>query len=377
MSKAVIAILLFLIFIVGGVGAFLLYRSQAPEEGRSRLKPSPKIQLPAKTPTAEPSKSEPSIEITGTKTEEVQYEGKTIRIEEFFVRNQLTGDLQRVRLYYMEGSWPALIMVPGRGGDSGIFEKEEGALYAASKGFLVVTFDPLGRGESEGEPNDYGRLDQVMLYQLYLLAKERGDGRVCVLSFSFGIAMVSGALADYNMPIELWVDWEGPSDRVYAQVYCGEVSREQLRSLSDDELSRIREEIWRKIQSGYAGEPGSCYDNAYWEEREAFRLIERVSPSEVGLYVRLQSDRDHVQPNYDHALLMVNTMVSLGFRVRLNYGPENVTYDRRNVTLYLYPTEREVDSIRRAVDIAYDFFYGRSKPYPCLLYTSPSPRDRG
>ncbi len=365
MSRGAAVALLILLILAGAAGALVIYKLHAPAESDTQP-PGPSVTTAAPLKPGETTQPV-TADIVELSVGEVEYEGKRIRVEEFFIVNPLTGDKQRARLYYMEGTWPALIMVPGRGGDSEIFEKGNGALYAASKGFLVVTFDPLGRGESEGEPNDYGRLDQATLYQLYLLAKQRGDGRVGVLSFSFGVAMVSGALADYDMPIELWVDWEGPSDRIFAQVYCGEIPREQIRSVPDEELDRVKEEIWQKIQSGYSGEPGSCYDNAYWEEREAVRLIERVSASEVGLYVRLQSDRDHVQPNYDHSILMVNTMAGLGFRVRLNYGPENVTYDRRNITLYLYPTEREVESIVRAVDIAYDFFYGRPKPYPIYV----------
>ena len=281
--------------------------------------------------------------------------GTLINIEEFYVRNPLTGDEQYVKYLYTTDGRPILIMVPGRGGSLESFERDHSCEYAVLKGFNVIIFDPLGRGRSGGEVNDYGLLDQAILYQLYLMAKERGNGEVGVLSFSYGVTLVSGALANYNMPIELWIDWEGPCDRIFSQCYCGEFeSKEAFRHASLEELDTARRRIEENLRRGVKGEPGSCYDNEYWQNREALRSIERISRDEVGLYVRLQGDMDHVQPSYDHTIMMVNRMVELGFKTRLNYAPLGMHYTRENITTYLYPSkEFERSAHFRAINIAY------------------------
>ena len=314
--------------------------------------------------------SRKGVNVHNAKQWEVYYSGFTINVEEFYVENPTTGDLQRVKVCYRNdvSSPPAIIFVPGRNGDMLIFERLNQTLYAASKGFLTITFDPLGRGLSEGQPNDYGRKDQAILKVLYDIALERGSRKAGFVSMSFGIAMVSGFLADYDLPVEFWVDWEGPCDRIFAQCYCGEFpSREAFRRASDKELDEARARIIKKIKSGFQGPRGSCYDNEYWAEREVVELIKKADPRNLKYYVRLQSDVDHVQPNYDHSIMMINTMVSLGFNARLNYGPWNLTYSRESILPFLYPREPEAEAVIRAINIVYQLLNQQEKPYPIYV----------
>ncbi len=311
-----------------------------------------------------------NVDMYNVKKWEVYYSGFLISVEEFHVENPATRDLQRVKLYYRDdvSNPTAIIFVPGRNGDMLIFERLNQTLYAASKGFLAITFDPLGRGLSEGSPDDYGREDQAILKVLYDIALERGSRRIGFVSMSFGIAMVSGFLAEYDLPVEFWVDWEGPCDRIFAQCYCGEFpSREAFRRASDEELDEARARIIEKIESGFKGPRGSCYDNEYWAEREALQLVKKADPRSLKYYVRLQSDVDHVQPNYDHTIMMVNTMVSLGFNARLNYGPWNLTYNRRSILPFLYPAEPEEEAVIRAINIVYQLLNQQEKPYPIYV----------
>ncbi len=301
----------------------------------------------------------------------IEYQGIAIRVEEFFVQNPSTGDIQRILVFSRKDvpKGPAVILVPGRGGSSEVFMRENGALYAAASGFVAIAFDPLGRGKSKGTPNDYGSEDQAIFPLLYSIAKERGDGRVGAISLSYGITLVAGALANYDVPLAFWIDWEGPCNRIFTSCYCDEIPREAFKRATDEELDQARKRILERLKKNYKGPAKSCYDNDYWKEREAIKLIERARPEEIKYYVRLQSDDDHVQPNYDHSIMMVNAMVDLGFKTRLNYGPWNLVYDRQSIIPFLYPREPETVAIIRAVDIALSLLGldSRKKPYPIYV----------
>ena len=71
----------------------------------------------------------------------------------------------------------------------------------------------------------------------------------------------------------------------------------------------------------------SCTDEAFWAQREASTFIAQIRVS----YQRIQSEKDHVQPDNTHAILMVNNAVNGGVPwVRLNDLPPNQTYDPAN-----------------------------------------------
>ncbi len=293
------------------------------------------------------------------------HKGKQIHEEMFFLENPLTSNLQRVHMFYTAMERPAVILVPGGGkSSSGFFQ----AALDGAQDFVVFTFDPLGRGESQGVETMHGKEDQAFLYEVYRYAKERSNGSVSVASFSFGIAMVAGAVADYDMSIDVWVDWEGPHERTFIAHLCME-SREDMQKLSLKEKRIIRSEMLKKISKGTA--PGECANDEYWAEREAFYKVEEIETSQIQLYVRLQGRNDHVHQNFtDHALEMVNKMTELGFTTRLNDGPETMGYTEKSIVEFLYGP---FDRVQKALDVIREYYTKREVHITIrsALYLSP------
>jgi pimeloyl-ACP methyl ester carboxylesterase len=245
---------------------------------------------------------------------------------------------------------PAVVLVPGGGWSSRDFF--ETALDGAAD-FVVFTFDPLGRGESQGEENMHGPEDQAFLYEVYIYAKSNSNGSVSVASFSYGIAMVAGALAVYDMPIDVWVDWEGPHERTFIAHLC--LNREDMKKLSLREKRRIRKDVLALIDQGKA--PGECADNAYWAPREAVYMVEKIELHEIKGYHRLQGRNDHVHQTFcDHALEMVNKMCALGFLTQLNDRPQNVMYTEKGFLAVLYT----FDGRQKALEILRQYYGGQN-----------------
>jgi pimeloyl-ACP methyl ester carboxylesterase len=175
---------------------------------------------------------------------------------------------------------PVLVLVPGGSSDSSDFT---GAPYRgqtiADSGFLVVVFDPDGRGHSEGVEDDNGYIHQdglaaVIRFAVGLPGADRE--RVGLASFSYGITMAAGVVARYpDLPLRFLIDWEGPADR------------NDTGGCDEDRTGHLRNQ--------------SCEDELFWREREAatFALDFQIP------YQRIQSERDHAQPDNAHAFLMI------------------------------------------------------------------------
>jgi pimeloyl-ACP methyl ester carboxylesterase len=189
---------------------------------------------------------------------------------------------------YSGGSIPGLVLVPGGRGDSSSFLKStpggSEAQELADHGFAVVVFDPDGRGESEGTEDDNGYVHQdglaaVIAFAATLSAVD--PARLGLVSYSYGVTMATGALARYpDLPILFYIDWEGPANR------------NDTGGCDADKLGHLQ------------GHP--CDDEAFWSEREAsaFALTMDVP------YQRLQSRVDHVQPDVEHAILLIANATS-------------------------------------------------------------------
>jgi len=215
--------------------------------------------------------------------------GSTPAVQETFVTNPASGADLFVQLYAPRtgsGPWPALVLVPGgRSAGSQSFRRPVAQGYA-DLGFLVVVFDPDGRGRSGGTEDDDGFVHQDGLKAVieYAGGLAQSDGRVVLASFSYGITMATGALARYpNLPVALLVDWEGPADR---------------NDTGGCDASHV----------GHLQDAG-CANESFWAEREAATFIKEITVP----YQRLQSLQDHVQPDNDHALLLVNNATSAAF----------------------------------------------------------------
>jgi len=193
---------------------------------------------------------------------------------------------------------PALVLMPG-----GIGTADPGkAARLAALGFLVVIFDPDGRGRSEGIEDYNGFVTQDGLAAVIEESASLPGldvERYGLVSYSYGVTAATGALARHpDLPIRFFIDWEGPVDRNDTTTGCGAPSQGRI--------------VWHP-----------CSDDAWWSEREAVRFIGDVRVP----YQRVQSEEDHVQPNNDHAIDIVNAAVAGDVPwVRLNDDPPNRTY---------------------------------------------------
>jgi len=184
-----------------------------------------------------------------------------------------------------------LILVPG--GVGTIDPKK--ARRLADSGFRVIYFDPDGRGESEGTEDLGGSIHQDGLAAvIQAVASFPGvkPDKIGLVSYSYGITMASGALVRYSdLPVRFLIDWEGPANRMDTTTGCGPNQR-------------------------IAWPP--CGDSQAWAQREAVTFISMITIP----YQRLQSEKDHVQPDLSHAIDMVNAALQGGAAwVRLNDHP--------------------------------------------------------
>ncbi|MCX6908087.1 MAG: hypothetical protein NTY01_08595 [Verrucomicrobia bacterium] len=176
----------------------------------------------------------------------------------------------------------------------------------ARAGFVVVNFDPDGRGKSEGWENWNGKVHQDGLHAVLkaVAALDIVDAsNVGVVSSSLGLAMAAGTLGRYpnDPPVKYFIDIEGPTDRFY------------ITKNDDPGFGRL-----------FGGR--TTADADWWVEREAVRTI----PNMLCPYLRLQWESDHVHgPNKGHAIDIINaaTNTKHGGKgkspwTRVN-GPEN------------------------------------------------------
>ena len=214
----------------------------------------------------------------------------------YLVTNQTSGSDLFVRVLYPEGrtddkTLRPLVLVPGGSSDSRDFLKQKTARFLADAGYMVVLFDPEGRGQSEGEEDYNGFIGQDGLAEVIRLAWDIQESPVTLITFSFGVTLGSGVLARYpDLPVSGLIDWEGPADR--------------------NDTGGCDE-----YKTGHMAEVATCFDEAFWEEREALNFIGKLQV----FYIRLQTEKDHVQPDVLSAVRMVNVAAAgTSLRVQLN-----------------------------------------------------------
>lgn len=204
-------------------------------------------------------------------------------LETFTVQNPTSGVDWFVQALIPFGNgtsrYPALVLVPG-GSSAGTqaFRPPEVTRYT-DLGFVSFVFDPDGRGRTGGTEDNNGFTHQDGLRAVIEAAAThpRTNGRVVVASFSYGVTMASGTLARYpQLPVDFFMDWEGPANRDDTGG-CDGAGLGHLQSFG-------------------------CTDETFWAEREASTFMRSVEVP----YQRLQTERDHVQPDNLHALLLVN-----------------------------------------------------------------------
>ncbi len=203
---------------------------------------------------------------------------------------------------------PALVLIPGGTGWGGNFlgpRKEAETL--AERGFTVIVFDPDGRGRSEGEENWNGHIHQDGLMAVVEFSRQLPEVQaenVALISFSYGVTMASGYLARYpDNGIIFYIDWEGPVTR-----------NDTTTSPQGECVVEASKNEWQP-----------CDDDEWWSEREALTFM---AQARVQAYQRVQSEKDHVQPDVTHAVQIINQAITSGIGwVRLNEYPANRTYD--------------------------------------------------
>jgi pimeloyl-ACP methyl ester carboxylesterase len=240
----------------------------------------------------------------------------------FWVTNPTSSAKLYVQVFYPNDwngtdSLPALVLMPG-----GIAESDpQKAARLSGQGLLVIIFDADGRGKSEGTEDYNGYITQdglAVVINVVTSLPGLDAKRYGLVSFSYGVTAATGTLARYpDLPIKFYIDWEGPVDRNYTTTGCGQNRAEGIQ--------------WQP-----------CTDNAWWSEREAVNFIGSVRVP----YQRVQSQTDHVQPNNNHAIDIVNAAVAGDVPwVRLNEYPPDQTYDVNN------PPAMLDDALDKQVDV--------------------------
>lgn len=198
--------------------------------------------------------------------------------EEFWIENPMSGTKLCVHEFRPEkfdetNIYPAIILLPGGNGYG--TQLEQGGLpkkLAESLNAITIVFDPDGRGKTkEGTDDISGPIHQAGLNEVtkFITGHPYVDkSNVGYYTMSFGIIMGACAAGRYpnNPPLKFILDWEGPDGHLCPTNHVGR------------------------------------YDMDFWGEREASEFIKDFS----GIYIRLQSQKDHVQKTNDHALRMIN-----------------------------------------------------------------------
>lgn len=202
----------------------------------------------------------------------------------YWVTNPTSGAQLYVQIIHPQ-DWsgealPTLVLTPGGSGDSSDFlDLFRRTQSLADDGFVLVVFDPDGRGHSEGIEDDNGYIHQDGLAEIVRFAAtlpEVDAEQIGMVSYSYGVTMVAGALARHpDLPARFFIDWEGPANRNDTGG-CDEAHTGHLQ-----------------------GHP--CDDEDFWREREASTFAMQLQAP----YQRMQSEQDHAQPDTEHALLMI------------------------------------------------------------------------
>lgn len=249
-------------------------------------------------------------------------QAKSIEIKEVWIKapngNKLYSHIHKSADASAGNKSPGLVIVPGGSGAGTQFDSGE-ADDIVRRGFIVMHFDPEGRGRSEGRENYNGYIHQDDLYAVILYLKslpEVNGNNIGVFTRSYGINMGAGTLARYpELGVKYLIDWEGPSNRTqhYQDWNADGIA-------PDSHIPEIKE---GKIK---------ITDDWFWNEREASTFISKVTVD----YLRIQGEIDHVQGRHKgHAIDMLNSATSgKSAWTRCNDNLPNILYNPANVTQY-------------------------------------------
>lgn len=276
---------------------------------------------PTSSPTVTPTVS-PTVTPTSSPTPTV-----TPVDTEFYLNNPTSGAKIWAKVFYPPNistrqKYHGLVMIPGGLGYGSQFaDAPNGPVDFAEDGFIVMVFDPDGRGNSGGDENWNGIIHQDALNTLLkeMAANPYVDAdNIGVYTNSLGIAIGAGALGRYpnDPPVKYLVDGEGPSDRFY--------------------ITKFDDPEFLKMFDGHTTD-----DVEWWKEREACRTIQTYP----GKYLRLQTILDHVhKEDKGHALMMMENATAKSYggngvcswtRINTRENTENTVWTIENPPRWL------------------------------------------
>jgi len=248
--------------------------------------------------------------------------------EEVWIHNPASAvdlycHIHRPANYDSSLTYPGVVLIPGGNGAGTSFDQNGIAQAFADAGFIVMHFDPDGRGLSTNGGQytieDYcGYIQQDGLREVlqYLVDLPETDNYNCgMYSSSYGVTMASGVLARYpnNPHAKFFIDMEGPHNRT----------------------------LTAQINGGHV--PHDTSDVQFWAEREADRFMQDA----ICNYVRIQTVIDHHSgiPDNHHAIALINAATGTEYggqgqclwtRVNdANLNDPNHTYTVQNPPVWL------------------------------------------
>lgn len=229
-----------------------------------------------------------------------------------------------------KGPFNAIVVVPGGVNAGGNQLPPQGIAQFVDRGYVVVRYDPDGRGNSGGAEDLGGPVHQDALKAIIAYTRDLPqvvDDRIGVMSFSLGIATAAGAIAQGDAGAAWLMDWEGPSNRRWI-ANCSDAT-------PDKEFRGHR-----------------CDEEAFWAAREADKVVGKITIP----YQRMQTARDHVHgADNGHALSMVAAANNgLSPWVRLNDLEPNL--DTASLETAVMPTCTNADRETWMADWAEDLF---------------------
>ncbi|MFO0752369.1 MAG: prolyl oligopeptidase family serine peptidase [Thermodesulfovibrionales bacterium] len=223
---------------------------------------------------------------------------KTADITEKWV-TAANGNNIYVRLAYPSSSsgtskYPAVVIVPG-GLSGGTTFLDDGLSDLAERGYIVVTFNPQGRGSgeegdltSEGEEDFDGYVHQDDLKSVIedVMQDPNVDaGSIGVVSYSYGITLAAGCLARHpELNVKFLIDYEGSSES-----YTSMGDPWLLDTVETNDKTKRLYELFGHLSTEMDPSPANV---RWWAERQALAYIGSVKTA----YLRIQSQWDHMQP---------------------------------------------------------------------------------
>ena len=211
------------------------------------------------------------------------------RVEEIHVMNPSSGVSLYGHLHLPADAsttkqYPAVVLVPGGTGSGDGFDATGLASRFVDQGIIALHFDLDGRGQSAGTEDQCGTIHQDGLEAVGAYLASRAEvrvGGVGLLSQSFGVTCATGTLARHKdkKTFLFLVDFEGPADRNDT----GHCDASNTGHITHD-----------------------CQDDAWWSAREAATSVKSI----IVPYLRVQTGKDHAQPDNSHAILMINSATS-------------------------------------------------------------------